>query len=364
MSAPVLPPDFAWHQSSVATMLQCPERFRLRYVEQVEADHRAANYAAQLGTADHAGIEHILHRVQAGEETERQPLLDAVMAGFEEAVARATERGASFDPDDLDRALERLEGERLERLLLLAADPRLRAIDWRGIEWRFKFRERRGRLWQGTLDAWGVALEDVEDFGQLGRDPIVLRRGDGLLVDWKTGEPPAFGFVERTRNVQLGLYGMALAGRGAAHAERWRTFLGITQDLDRPKAPTDDHGKRIPKKLPKELNPAYVAAHGGDEAAARKSKRRPKDSSDDPIPKWLPERLNPAWEAACSRPRGPVFREARVDYRAVLDTVRAAIRQAELGIFPASGAATGQCGRCPYSTLCTASTNPNDQETP
>jgi hypothetical protein len=357
----VLPADFVWHQSSVAMLLACPERFRRRHVFGAPADHRATDYAAPLGTADHAGLEHVLRHAAAGTSVDRDALRDVVLGAFDDAVARATERGASPDPDGVGRALERLG-----RLLALAADPRLRAVDWRGIEWRFELTEREGRRWRGTIDAWGVAQADARGFGALGREPVDLRRGEGVIVDWKTGEPPPFGPVERARQVQLGLYAMALAhGRpDIEQVPRWRTFVGALRDLDRPKAPTDGTGRRIPKRLPKELNPIFVAAHDGDEAAARASKRRPRDAAGAPVPKWLPERLNPAWEAACARPRGPVFREARVDYELVLATVRAAVRQAELGLFPASGALTDQCRRCAYAPTCTQPEEENHHDHP
>lgn len=345
-----LPRDFEWHQSSVATLLTCPERFRLRYVERCRPDHQAGNYAAPLGTADHAGIEHVLHRVNAGEKVERGPLLDVVIDAFQSSVADNQDKGATYDPDGVGRALERLEGERLERLLSLADDERVHAIDWQGIEWGFDFAERGGRRWKGIIDAWGVAKRDVPDFGALGRDPVGLRQGEGLVVDWKTGELPPFGYVERSRSVQLGIYAMALSRKVR---RPWRTFLGMVQDLERPKAPTDADGQRIPKRLPKRLNPAWARATGDPTG---KSRKRPSDADGNPIPKWEPEAINPAWEAARARPRGPVFREARVRYGLVLDTTRKAIRLAEAGIYPASGAVTGQCGRCSFSTICLETT--------
>lgn len=364
LAAPVLPVDFPWHQSSLALMLRCPKAFELRYVHQLEPDHNADNYAAPLGTGDHCGCDLILQAANAGRVPDRQEVLDQVLVGFQAAVAKATDRGATFDPEGLDRALERAEGERLDRLMALANDPRVHAIHWEGIEWQWKVTERGGRVWQGTIDAWGVAKRDVDDFGALGRDPIHLAAGERVCVDWKTGALPPFDYVARRRHVQLGVYAMALAQehrRRFGAGGEWRLFLGLIQDLDRPKAPTDEDGKRIPKSLPKQINPQFAEAAGmtPDEAAAFKG--RPKGIPKG-VPKWLPEQPNPAYERAISQPKGPLFREARVDFDLVLETARTAIRQAELGLFPATGAATGQCGRCSFRTLCTNNPNNDDHD--
>lgn len=360
-AAAVLPADHAWHQSSVSLLLRCSRRFYFRHVLKQPPDDYLTGFARQLGIADHAAIDLILQRANEGEAPRREQLLDVMLAAFADAVARSAEKGETANPDGVDAAVERLEGERLERLLVLADDPRIHAIEWRGIEERFEFQTRHGRRWKGTIDAWGVAREFVADFGAEGRDPVDLYPGDALVVDWKTGDPQPFGYPERALSVQLGIYAMALS-RELRY--RWRTFLAYTQDLDRPKAPTDDAGKRIPKRLPKQTNPAYAVAvterlslTEADIEAAKKSKKRPRDAAGKAIPKWLPEQINPAFTAAINKPKGPLFREASVNYPLVLETVSSAISQAEAGLFPANGAATGQCRGCPYSSVC------NQQET-
>lgn len=359
----------AWHQSSVTTYLRCPRRFELRFVQGLRPDHTVRHFGAELGTADHAGVEHILRRATAGEEPERQEVLDVVLQAFEDAVARSQERGALHDESALQGALERLEGERLDRLMLLATDPRIHAVEWRGVEWQFELREaRHGRVWRGTLDAWGKARQDLEQFGVLGREPVSLREGDVLVCDWKTGELPPFGRVERIQSVQLGIYAMALAQEFRRRGEWWnlgarrRTFLASLRDLDRPKAPKDQEGNRIPKNLPRSINPAWLKATGLTEEQAKGSKKRPKDRDGNPIPKWIEGGPNPAYEAACGKPRGPVFHEALVDYPSVLRTIRHAVRGVELGVFPASGAATGQCPTCPYARVCAGDQDHEDHE--
>lgn len=355
-----IPSSFIWHQSKVAGLLRCPRRFKFRHVDKVPVDHTQSGYANILGSADHAGCELILHRANEGRTPTRDELLDAVHEGFAEALQRAHDNGEHTNPDTIDAAVAKLEGERLERLLALANDPRIRAIEWRGIEHPFKFTNRGldaagrpwRRKWKGTLDAWGVAKTFVRDFGALGRDPVDIHPGEGVLCDWKTGIATPLGFVARVLNVQLGIYAMALNREVRA---TWRTFIGQIQDLDRPKAPTDDEGKRIPSKLPKQPNPAFAEAVGIPLEEVATSKKRPKG-----IKKWLPEQPNPAFVEACSKPKGPLFREARVSFPLVLETVSQAIRQAEVGLFPASGALTDQCGRCPYQTHCTTTQEESD----
>lgn len=346
-----LPQGYVWHQSGVGLMLRCALWFRYRHVDRLPGDHQAAHFAAQLGTADHAGAEVVLHAANAGEVAEPQAILDAQLEAFDDAVHRAREEGTTFDPEKVDRALERLELERLPRLVSLAGDRRVHAVEWHGIEDRFSIRERNGRRWKGTRDAWGVAREHVTEWGALGREPVELHPGDGVMVDWKAGMLPPFGFPARVRSPQLGIYTMTLPREARALAGRWRTFLGLLQDLDRPKAPTDDSGQRIPKHLPKAINPEYRAAVGAEsDEEAKASKKRPRG-----VAKWLERQLNPAYVAACERPKGPLFREAVPRFELVLQTVRAAVAQAEAGIWTPNGVATGACDLCPYQTQCTQS---------
>jgi len=300
-----VPPDFAWRQSTVGELLRCPRRFKLRHVDKVPVDHVVSGFAAPLGTADHAAIEVALRRANAGETATRGELVDAAIEGFQAAIHRAQDQGEHLDDEGVERALGLLEGERADRLERLARDPRIHAIDWRGIEHPFDFRERAGRRWHGTIDAWGVAKHRVERWSSSGR----------------------------------------------------RGFIGQVADLAVPKAPTDSEGKRIPKKLPKRLNPAYrnaLLAAGVQPLDVAKSRKRAKDADGKVIPKWLDPVVNPAWLEARALPKGPFIREVVVDFPLVLGSVRDAVRLADEGIFPASGALTGQCARCPFSHVCTS----------
>lgn len=355
--------DFVWRQSTVANLLRCPRRFELEHVLQVPLDHEVSGYAAFLGTADHAALAHVLRCANAGEVPARTALLEVSLAAFAEAIEEAHARGETTDPEGVERALSRLEEERLDRVARLAEDQRVHAVHWRQIEHEETWVERgltpEGRVyrrhWKCTLDAAGVAKRTIRDFGADGRDPVDIYQGEGLLVDWKTGADTPLGGAERRLNLQLGVYSGALARCERSGPRSLRAFIGQVQDADQPKAPTDDAGKRIPKRLPKAINPEWARAAGLSLEEAAATKGRPKGISKG-VSKWLPEQENPAFVAACSKPKGPVFRECRVHLPLVMETVDAAIRQAEAGLFPASGALTGQCGRCPYSRVCADST--------
>ena len=351
----MLPADFAWHQSTVGELLRCPRRFKLRHVEGLAVDHVVSGFAAPLGTADHAAIEVALKAANDGREATRGELLDAAIEGFQGAVERAQRQGEHLDDEGVDRALDRVEGERLERVERLARDPRIHAVDWRGIEVPFDFREAGGRRWAGTIDAWGVAKHHVDRWGAEGRDFwFPLRAGEKVLGDWKTGDLTPLGRVERAANTQLGIYAMAL---NRTERGPFRLFIGQVADLATPKAPTDADGKRIPKNLPKRISPGYrnaLLATGVAPGDIKNSRKRAKDADGNSIPKWLEPEPNPAYAAALERPKGPFIREVRVDWRVVLETVRAAVRLADERIFPASGALTGQCQRCPFSHVCTS----------
>lgn len=355
-------PAFAWRQSSVKQLMSCPRAFKLEHVDKLSPDYNVSHFAAPLGTADHATIAYGLAAIQAGEERSREELAAHGLEAFETAVREAEEGGASYDPEGLDRAFACLEGERLDRIVALLADPRVRSIRWLGLEEGFELADSFGHRWTGTIDAYGIAQEFIPAFGQLGREPVAIEPGELVVADWKTGECPPFGFVERSRSVQLGFYTVALLRkRPELLAHGVRTFLGILQDLDRPTAPTDDEGKRIPKNLPKQINPEWATAAGLSPEEAATTKGRPKGIPRGVL-KWLPEQPNPEFERACQTPKGPLFREARVAYGLVLEDVLAAIRGAELGLFPATGAVTGQCGYCPFSTVCLQRPSDEDQE--
>ena len=362
-----------WRQSGVASLLRCPRRFKLQYVDRMPIDSRQSGFARMLGTADHASLDLICGEANRGEVATREQITEAGLIAFEQAVLEVQKSGEFTDDDGLDRAVEQLEGVRADRLEKIASDPRTHAIEWVDRELRFEFVNRGedegGRIWRrqwtGTIDAIGVAKRTVFEFGELGREVVPLYEGQPIVMDWKTGESKdLLARVPMALSVQLGFYGMALARIGHPITQQPdnppRFFIAHIQDVDSPKAPTDDEGRRIPKRLPKAINPAFAdAAAGGDLEAAKASKRKPRDASGASIPKWLPEQDNPAFLAALAKPAGPVFREARIAWPVVHDTITAAIRQAEAGLFPASGALTGQCRWCPYSSRCASAVHPD-----
>lgn len=353
-----------WRQSSVTRYLRCPRAWRLEHVDRLRPDHSVRGFAGPRGTAMHSAAELILRAANRGEVPGREAILAAMFASFDDALARGHSEAASYDDERVELALESIEGEDLERMVRFAADDRLRAIDWRGVEVEFR-RVESGRSasgetwerhWSGTIDAWGVAQSYVPAFAQEGREERGLYPGDRVLVDWKSGTQTALGRTERAANVQLGLYAMILAEEDPGP---WRTFVGQLRDLDPPKTPKDSAGDSIPKRLPKSINPDFAAAKAvvDDGVDPRESRRKPRDpDTGKSIPKWLPEAVNPAWEAALKRPRGPLFRECRLDWAVIQETISAAVRGAEAGLFPASGALTGQCMWCEFSSHCTQST--------
>jgi len=358
---PRFPRDFAWRQSTVGDFLRCPRKGELKHVLQATPDHRAGGYGGLMGTADHAAIAYTLELANKGETPTRAQLHACVLESFDDAIAAAHEAGEHTDPDGVERAFEQLGGVRLDRIERLANDPRIRAIEWRGIEEPFAFTNRGmtatghgwRRRWRGTADAWGVARDHVRDFGKDGRDSVDLRGGDPVLVDWKTGEATPLGYAERRGNVQLAIYRLAIE---RTHSELrgapWRMFLGNVQDLSVPKRPTDAEGNAIPRLLPKTLNPAWLEATGLSYEEGLTSRNGPKGPDGKRLPKWAPEQINPAWELATTQPRGPLFRECRVAMPLALRTITHAIRAAEAGIFPASGALTGACGFCAFINDC------------
>lgn len=356
-----------WHQSCVGLMLRCPRAFRLKYVDRISPDFAGTGFAAPRGTAQHTGAELGLRAANAGEAPpDAATLLDAMLESFEAAVHRAHGDGATWEPDAVEAAMAKLESEDLPRIVKFVADPRLRAVRWEGIELGFEL-ETKHRRWKGTLDAYGVATAYFPRFGKLGADWVDLYPGDRLLADWKSGVATQLGRIARTIQPQLTTYAMALAAMPNSPHPRGaplRCFIGNLRDLDTTSAPADEHGKRIPKKLPKELNPAFFDAivasldvdpmspKGSLDAAARASKRKPRGGDGKSIPKWLPERENPAYTAAAAAPKGPLFRECEVNFALSSETVFAAIRAAEAGLFPATGANSGACSFCDFRRDC------------
>lgn len=348
-SALELPADFTWRQSIVTDYLECPRRVYLQHVAQVPADYALDGYAAIAGTALHAAIAEVLNGLMAGDLPSREALAEILEESFTEALIEEQDRGASTDPARVATAIERLTTEQLDLAIALRDDPRLAAVDWRGVEEEFSFVDPHGRRFTGTIDAWGVAKQRVSLWGSTGRDRVSLEAGDLIVVDWKTGTETPLDSASRALNVQLAVYRSVLDGPA-------RTFLAALRDLERPKRPKDAEGNGIPRML-EEFNPAYAAAVGldlADTKALEQCRKRPKDAEGNPIPKRF-ERENPAWIEATSRPKGPLFHECRINDELVARSIADAIDGARLGLWPAAGAVTGACRTCPYRAHCVTS---------
>jgi hypothetical protein len=345
--AAVLPPDFTWRQSIVAQYLSCPRQFELEHVLGVEPDHALDGYASIAGTALHAGNVEVLRASAFGKKIPREELAGFLADAFLRALEEAQEGGARTDPDRVGPALERLQGEQLDLVMALQDDPRIRAVEWRGLEEPFELTYPDGRRFTGTIDAWGVARERVV----LDPEAPAVEVGEKVIVDWKTGTEVPLDYASRALNVQLAIYRGTLGGG--------RVFLGVLRDLARPKRPTDQNGDVIPKTF-EEINPAYARAVGLDPAhshlALEQCRKKPKDAAGNFIPKRI-QRENPAWHEAVSRPKGPLFHECRLDVSVIARTVADAIDGARLGLFPASGALNGECRRCPFRARCAHQTS-------
>ena len=350
-----LPPGYTfppWHQSSVGTLLRCGRWFYLERVLKVRPDHGMTGYAAPIGTAAHTVVEQILRASNRGKTVPVEELGERLSIAFLAALDEAVAEGAELDPDALETALKKVDAVE-RRLELFAVDPRIRAVYWTHIEHPFKWTDRSGRVFRGTMDGAGTATEDYRNWGMAGRDPVHLRKGDRVLCDWKNGDVLHLSRAARRVNVQLAFYALALRKSLKASATRLpepSCFIGALRDLDRTSLPKDENGDSIPKNL-NALNPAFVEALGVTVEEAEQSRKGPKDSDGNRIPKRL-KGINPAWEVACNKPRGPMLRLCEVNHNVALRTVADAITGAEHGLFPAQGALTGACTFCPFQRSC------------
>ena len=95
----------------------------------------------------------------------------------------------------------------------------------------------------------------------------------------------------------------------------------------------------------------WICKVGSRLRAYKRSRKRFRDEQGRNIPKKI-EEPNTVYVEAQKRPRGPFLHECEVELETALTTIRAVIRAAEAGLYPANGALTGQCGRCPYRGVC------------
>lgn len=331
-------PSFRWRQSLVADYLRCPRAFALA-LDGPDRRHDLDGWAALIGDAAHATIAKALRSLGSSGVVVADQVRVDMQDAFLAAIRRVQDEGHVTDPESVEAALERVE-EQAVLVAALVTDPRVTAIEWRGIEEAFELDAGPGRRFVGTRDAWGVARRRIEGFGADGQAPVTIEAGECVLVDWKTGQDVPVDHVARALNVQLAVYRAGLP-------PGTRAFLGLLRDLERPVRPRAD-GSVIPAKL-KEPNPAWQALVDQGMAPAAASRR---------AKKWL-ERPNPDYTAACERPRGAVFHESRTAWSVVSTTIADVIDAARAGIYPASGAATGQCRRCEFRADC-ASYNPDE----
>lgn len=342
---PVVPHDHAWRKSQINRWLSCGRALGLELAG-VEPRAELDGWASVLGTAAHAGIACGLARLRDGlaPEAAAADLRSVCATGFQGAVDAEQAKGRVTNPETLAGALSRLTdlGALVEALV---ADPRLAAIEWRGIEEPFSFVDTHGRRYAGTRDAWGVCTRFVDRFAKRDGEWVSLFPGDVVLLDWKTGEEHDVGRVSLALGVELPIYRASLPASG-----RVRSFIGLLRDLERYVRPRDANGVVIPAKFER-INPEYVAALGVSEKEAETSRKRPTDREGKTIPKRI-EVDNPAYAEACTKPRGPVFHEARTDERVAGQTICDVVDAGRLGIFPASGPANGECRRCPFRATC------------
>lgn len=329
---------------------RCPRRFFFTHVAR-ESEEAPIAYGALLGVAAHAGLKVLLLEPDAARGRVREALWNA----FEAEGRRAQERGRFHVEPDVDRALDRLEGEVLDLVLRLGNDERVRAIDWTHTDARVDW-EQDGRLLGCRLDAAGVAREQL--LVAADGEQVVIEPGTRLLVDWKFGKRVDTSRLGLALNVQAAFYG--LAGARLFPGESTRQLVVAAREL-LARRPSNARGRPLARTL-RELNPAYLAAlvpgapvTESIRAEAQASRRRFTG-----IPKYV-DRPNPAYAEQEGRPRGSAFHVARTAWPVVRTRLDAAVLELEIArrageesAFAARGAATGACHQCPFRRRCSA----------
>jgi len=346
-----------YHQSGLIAWQRCPRRIWLQLVKRVPTESKVM-LASTLGTAAHAGVE----RVFAG-PANSMDLWSAMIDAFEDRVQRDLEAGLEHDPDAIEGAIARLEHEYLPLVDRCAQDPRLSRVMPVATEHKFSIPDGRGRTYGGTIDFVGRASSYVAGFAVHMGEPVDLDSGDVVVIDWKFAREIDAGFNSLALNMQLAIYCMALPSKKPP-----RAFLARMRDYDRPRAPVDSEGNRIPKNI-ESVSEDYLREIGDFEGwegtvedwakdphkvdVADKSRKRFKGV------KKRRKRVNPEFEAACDRNKGPVFYEAVIDWRTVKASIVGTVREIERAFadgseesFPARGHITGGCMFCPVRKSC------------
>lgn len=345
----------SYDPTGLALWQRCPRRFWFERVCGAEPDHALTGFAAPLGVAGHAGVALVLERPHAPRDAVREHMLEA----FALDLRRGQAAGRSWDPEGVDRALDRLEGEYLELVLRLGADERVRAIEWTEVESRVEWLDPQGRLFSARLNALGRVRSGIPAFGRRGDLLVGLSPGTWVVVDWRFGQRLDLTPTALALDLRLAFWLRGLERRGGPHPTR--AFVGAVRDLAPRLVHRDEAGDVIPRTL-EELNPDYVRALAAGRlvdaallAEAEASRRRFRG-----VPKRL-RRTNPAWAARAGEPRGALFHEADLAWsvvrpalgRAVLE-IEAAAASGREDAYPARGAENGACAACPFRGQCLA----------
>lgn len=214
------PRSGAFDHRALALWQVCPRRFLFQEVERARPDSVPRPFAGPLEVAGQAGVGMVLMNPWATRAAVRRHM----RAGFESALRLAEATGPVHDPDRLDDALATLEGERLELVLELARDERVRRIEWTGFEARFEWHDAQGRRFAGDVGQIGLVKEPIAGFGRRQGEPTDLAPGTRVVVDWRFGSDVDLSPVGLALHLPLGF---DLLGLNRCHAGPvYRGFVG------------------------------------------------------------------------------------------------------------------------------------------
>ena len=356
MSAPVSALR-TYDHGALALWQACPRRFWFQEVERARPDPVLVSFSEPLRLAGQAGVGMVLLQPDAG----RGELRRHMLAAFEAELHRAEAAGQVFDPERVEGALEKLEDDLLELVLLLGQDERVRAIEWTGAGARFEWLDGQGRRFVGDAGQIGLVKQPVPAFGDRQGEPADLEPGTTVVVHWRFGSDVDVTPVALALHLPLGC---DLRGFEISHPGRvFRGFVAALRDLRPRKVLKDDQGRVVPRYL-EELNPDWLRAFAGGDpitpalVVEAETSRRRFTSGGLTIPKRV-RRPNPAWEAAAAEPRGPLFHEAVIARDVLGPTIAATVREIEAAAavgsadaYPARGPLTRACHSCPFRLRC------------
>lgn len=342
--------------TGLALWQRCPRRFWFERVRRDVADHALTAFAAPLGVAGHAGIAFVLREPGAP----RDEVLARMLAAFDQELRDGQARGRSYDPETVERALERLGSEYLDLVQRLTTDPRIRKIEWPELDTRFEWLDRRGRRFTSRVNAIGRVVEPIPGFGRNGWDAVDVAAGTWIVVDWRFGQRLDLSATALGLNLQMAVW---LSGLEWRAARSFRAFVGAVRDLAPRRVIREEDGTLIQRTL-EELNPDYVRAVaegrpiGPAVLAEAEFSRRRFVSDGQVIPKRI-RRANPDWLARSQEPRGPLFHEAEIAWSVMGHTIERTIEEIEAAdrsgreeAYPARGPETQACFSCPFRGQC------------